>query len=301
MLSVVISAHNEEKNIKECLESVGNLADEIIVIDNSSTDRTGEIAKKLGAKVITQENDYKKIDLQKNFGFDHASGDWIFSLDADERITPKLSDEIKKTILLTNDISGYFVPRKNIIFGRWIRHSIWWPDYQLRLFKKGKGRFPKVSVHQPIDVKGETRHLSEPLIHNNYNSISQFVFKMNTIYTEIESEEMVKSGHKVSASDSIKMPVSDFLKTYFLQKGYKDGLHGFVLSVLQSFYMFLVFAKTWERQGFFEKKQEDMIKIFNDETEKYHKEFRYWMFTALFKEAKNPIKKITYYLGRKLL
>lgn len=301
MLSVVISAYNEEKNIKDCIESIGDLADEVIVVNNSSSDKTGDIAKKLGAKVILQENDYKKIDLQKNLGFEHASEEWIFSLDADERITPKLSDEIKKSISISKEINGYFVPRKNIIFGKWIRHSIWWPDYQLRLFKKGKGKFSKASVHQPIEVKGEIRHLSEPLIHHNYNSISQFVFKMNSIYTEIEADELVSSGKKVTASDAIKMPASDFLKTYFLQKGYKDGLHGFVLSTLQAFYMFLVFAKVWEKQGFFEKKQEDMVKIFQEESEKYHKEFKYWMFTAFFKEVRNPVKKITFYLARKLL
>ena len=98
MLSVVISAHNEEKNIKDCIESIGDLADEVIVVNNSSVDKTGYIAKKLGARVISQENDYRKIDLQKNLGFDHASEEWIFSLDADERITPKLSEEIKKTL-----------------------------------------------------------------------------------------------------------------------------------------------------------------------------------------------------------
>ena len=298
-VSVVISAFNEEVKIEKCLQSLKNFADEIILIDNSSTDDTVKIAKKYTDNIFSRENN-PMLNVNKNFGFTKASNEWILSLDADEIITEELASGIKD-IKETNDVNGYYIPRKNIIFGKWIRHSIWWPDYQLKLFKKGKGKFSKASVHQPIEVKGETRHLSEPLIHHNYNSISQFVFKMNSIYTEIEAEELVNSGRKVSASDAIKMPASDFLKTYFLQKGYKDGLHGFVLSTLQAFYMFLVFAKVWERQGFFEKKQEDMVKIFQEESEKYHKEFKYWMFTALFNEVRNPVKKITFYLARKLL
>lgn len=300
MLSVVISAFNEEQNIKDCIESVKNLADEIIVVDNSSNDKTSEVAKKLGAKVFIQENDVRKIDLQKNYGFEKAREEWTLSLDADERITPKLADEIRGIINSGTSVNGYYIPRKNIIFGKWIKNSIWWPDYQLRLFRRGKGKFTKASVHEPIEVKGETRHFEEPMIHHNYVSVSQFVNKMNNIYTEVEAEVLIKSGKKIHVSDSIKMPASDFLKTFFLQKGYKDGLHGLVLSVLQSFYMFLVFAKIWEKQGFREKSESEVLKVVENGFWQYSRELKFWLFNSLMHEAVNPLKKAVYFIGKKL-
>jgi glycosyltransferase involved in cell wall biosynthesis len=301
MLSVVISAYNEGKNIKECIESIEDLADEIIVVDNSSTDGTYEIAEKSGAKVFKQENDPRKIDLQKNFGFSKAKGDWILSLDADERVDNKLAQEIKKVLSHDPNVSGYNIPRKNIIFKKWIRNSIWWPDYQLRLFKKGKGKFVRATVHQPINVKGEVRHLSEPLIHYNYSSITQYVGRMNNIYTEIEVEEFLKSGKRLHWTEAVRMPSSDFLKTYFLQKGYRDGLHGFILSILQSIYMFLIFAKVWEKQGFYEKSDKEVLRGFEKEVEKISSEYKFWMFTTLFHETRNPLKRMLYLVSKKLL
>ena len=139
-ISIVISAFNEEKKIRGCLESA-SFADEIIFIDNSSTDKTVEIAKKYTKKVYTQKNDPAKIDLQKNFGIEKAAGDWIFVLDGDEEITPELKKEIEHIIspstpLRTEPVNGFWIPRKNIIFDKWIQHSGWYTDYQLRLFRK---------------------------------------------------------------------------------------------------------------------------------------------------------------------
>lgn len=301
MISVVISAHNEEKNIKECIESVEDFADEIIVVDNSSTDKTADIAKKQGARVFSQVNNPKNIDLQKNFGFDRATHEWILSLDADERATPKLIQEIRKVLASDSTATGYNIPRKNIIFGKWIKNSIWWPDYQLRLFKKGKAKFLRASVHQPVDVKGEVRHLSEPIVHYNYESITQFVTRMNAIYTEIEADELVKTGQKLHWTDALKNPSADFMKTFFLQKGYKDGLHGLVLSVLQSFYMFLVFAKVWERQGFYEKNSTEVLHGVRTQFEKTSKESTFWLLTAFASESRNPIKKMIYKISKKFI
>lgn len=301
MLSVVISAYNEEENIRECIESAKGVATEIVVIDNSSIDKTSEYAKKAGATVYSQENDFRKIDFQKNFGFDKAHEEWILSLDADERLTPKLSEEIKKIINSDTHINGYYIPRKNIIFGKWIKHSIWWPDYQLRLFKRGKGKFLKSTVHQPIDIKGETRHLGEPLVHQSYTSIFQFVNRMNSIYTEVEAEEILKSGKKLRTADALKMPLSDFLKTFFLQKGYKDGLHGLVLSMLQAFYMFMVFAKVWEKQGFHERSEAEVLEIVQKESYHFGGELKYWLYSAFYMQTINPFKKILYLLSKRLL
>lgn len=301
MISVVISAYNEERHIKECIESAMGLADEIIVVDNSSTDKTAVIAKKAGAVVFHQENNPLKIDLQKNFGFNKASNEWIVSLDADERLTPKSIDEINKAIKGADRVMGFWIPRKNIIFKKWIKHSIWWPDYQLRIFRKGKGKFLTASVHKKIDIKGETRHLSEPLIHYNYESISQFVTRMNNIYTEIEADSIVSNGERIHWTSAVKLPLSDFLKTYFLLQGYKDGLHGLVLSILQSFYMFLVFAKVWERQGFYEKDQKEVVRGLERELVDISYQAKYWLYKTYAKETKNPFKKMLYYLSRKTL
>src|SRR3989344_3655909 len=150
-ISVVISAYNEEAMIEDCLKSVKDLADEIIFVDNTSTDKTVEITKKYTKKIFVRENDPVMLNRNKNFGFTKATGDWILSLDADERLTPELSAEIRNSIR-AHQFVAYEIPRKNIIFGKWIQHSIWWPDYNLRLFRRGKGKFPEKHVHEKLVV-----------------------------------------------------------------------------------------------------------------------------------------------------
>lgn len=300
MISVVISAYNEEKNIAQVIESLKDLNAEVIVIDNSSEDATVEIAKKNGAVVYSQKNDPLKIDLQKNFGFSKATKPWVLSLDADERLTPKLIQEIKNTLEFDQDTDGYYIPRKNIIFGKWIRHSLWWPDYQLRLFKKGKGKFESSTVHRHIGIKGITKHLSEPFIHESYNSIGQYVSRMNTIYTNVEADKIVNSGKRLSTFSAINMPMEDFLKTFFMQKGYRDGLHGLMLSMLQAFYMFLVVAKVWEKQGFYEKDSREVLKAFTNDEKNLTYQIKYWITTALIEESRSPLHRVVYHVARKL-
>jgi glycosyltransferase involved in cell wall biosynthesis len=239
-ISVVVSAYNEEKNIEACLKSVKELADEIIVVDNSSTDQTAEIAGKFTKKVYKQANDPTKIDLQKNFGFSKATGDWILSLDADERIPAELVKEIE-SIIKDEDvhIAGYWIPRKNVIFGKWIKSDMWWPDYQLKIFRSGNGGFEE-GVHKALRVEGVTDRLDNFLIHENYTSVFQYIEKLNN-YTSIEANNLAKDGYRFNWLDAIRFPVDDFVKTFFLQKGYSDGLHGLVLSSLQAFYMEVVF------------------------------------------------------------
>ncbi len=295
-LSVVISAFNEEKNITDCLESV-RWADEIILVDNTSTDKTVEMAGKYGAKIYNQPNKLM-LNINKNFGFEKASGDWILNLDADERVSPELAREIDETIKQWDDeTTGYWISRKNILFGKWIQHSLWWPDEQLRLFKKGKGKFAEQQVHEYLETEGKTGHLQNPITHYNYSSVSQFLNKMDRIYSENEAESFIKSGKKIVWSDAVKWPVGDFLKTYFLQEGYKDGLHGLVLSVLQAFYTEVLFAKVWEKQGFREENidKEEIINTLKDS----QKEVNYWLRTIEIKGAKKP-KRLILRILRKL-
>ena len=297
-LSVVISAYNEEKNIKDCLESV-KWASEIILVDSGSTDKTVEIAKNYQVKIFPQPNNLM-LNVNKNYGFTQVTNDWILNLDADERVTPELKEEINQTIEQSNNetIDGYWLPRKNIIFGKWIKSQMWWPDYQLRLFRNGQGQFPEKHVHEKIEIKGETVQLKNPLIHENYSSVSQFLYKMDKIYTDNETEAFLKSGKKISWVDSLRWPVADFLKTFFFQEGYKDGLHGLVLSFLQAFYAEVTFVKIWEKQGF--KEEELKLKEINKEFKKSGKEVNYWLWEAQIRETKNQLQKLIFKLKRKL-
>ncbi|MCL5435092.1 MAG: glycosyltransferase family 2 protein [Patescibacteria group bacterium] len=299
-LSVVISAFNEENNIEACLKSA-LFADEIVLINNSSTDKTEEMARKYTKNIYTQKNNPSDVDLQKNFGFSKATGDWILSLDADEEVSKELAEEIKSKIQNPkSEISGYWLPRKNIIFGKFIEHTGWYPDYQLRLFRKGRGRYVNKHVHEDLSVDGETINLKKHLIHHNYNTISDFINKTVNIYAVNEAEEKLRMGYSFSYFDAIRFPLSEFLSRFFARKGYKDGFHGLMLSMLMAFYHLIVFAFIWEKQGF--KKYEG--KEFLDDTEKEFKragkEIFFWISKEKMEAVKNPIKKNLYRISRKI-
>lgn len=297
-ISVCITTFNSQEHIEGCLQSV-NFADEIIVVDHESTDNTLALVKKYTKNIYTQKNDPEKIDLQKNFGFKKASNDWILSLDADERVPSDLAKEIGQKISSAgSEFVGYRIPRKNIIFGKWIQHSLWWPDLQLRLFQKGKGQYSQDNVHKDLQLSGECGKLENVLIHENYQSISQYLQKMD-VYTQSEAKAYIASGKKVHMTDAMRLPVQDFLKTFFLQNGYRDGLHGFVLSSLQAFYAFLIFAKCWEIQGFKEENSEDFLKIVESEWMRAQKEISYWFLTSFISRTKNPLRKIRLSIQRK--
>ena len=302
-ISAVISAYNEERTIEDCLKSIKSLTDEIIFVDNTSSDKTVEIAKKYTDKIFIRPNDPVMLNKNKNYGFSKATGEWILSLDADERLTPKLTKEIRKIISgLPAEASakaGYEIPRKNIIFGKWIEHSIWWPDYNLRLFRRGMGKFPQKHVHEKLEVRGEVGKLRNPMVHYNYQTVSQFFKKLDTTYTESETENFIKSGKSINWYDSIRWPVADFAKTFFFEKGYKDGLHGLVLSIFQAFYAFVFFAKVWERKEKFKDLTPDnFLSEVIQEFSKTAKDIRYWIFQTLIIE--NPARELYYKIRRKL-
>jgi glycosyltransferase involved in cell wall biosynthesis len=295
-ISIVISAFNEEKNIERCLKSV-IWADEIIVIDNNSYDKTSDIVKKYTRKIFKRQNDLM-LNKNKNFGFTKASGDWILYLDADEEIPTELTLEIRNILKHEDTKSGYWIPRKNIIFGKWIEHGLWWPDNQLRLFKRTKGKFPCKHVHEYVKVDGILGKLQNAFIHYNYTSISQFINKFNNIYTENEVQNLVSSGYQFHWSDSIKFPISDFVKIYFAQEGYKDGLHGLVLAILQSFCSFVIFAKVWEKNGF--NVYQIPISGFRNEVKRNRNEIYYWMHTSQINNDNSDFHKLWFKFKRKL-
>lgn len=297
-ISVVISAYNEEKRIEKTLQGA-SFADEIIFVDNTSTDNTLTIAKKYTKKVFTRKN-LAMLNVNKNFGFTKATGDWILCIDADEYLTKELTEEIKAKVSNSSDVVGYWIPRKNIIFGKWIQNSIWWPDYQLRLFRRGEGKFPEEHVHEVLLLNGKTDKIQNPISHDNYSSVSQYIYKLDKIYTENEAENIIKSGTKITWIDAIRFPFNDFLKTFFAQKGYKDGLHGLVLSLLQAFYAEIVFAKVWEKEGFKEYNNSNFLHNLYSEYKKIKKELDYWFLSSFISDTSNLFKKIILKIKRRL-
>ena len=289
-LSVVVSAYNEEKKIEDCLKSA-SFADEIIFIDNSSSDSTLKIAKKYTSEFFVKENN-PMLNVNKNFGFSKAKNEWILSLDADERVTPELAKEIQSSIINhKSSVVGYWIPRKNIIFGKWIEHTGWYPDYQLRLFKKGKGKFEEKHVHEMIKLEGESGKLKSPIIHYNYENVSQFLQK-TLLYTENEADQIVEKGYKFIWQDSIRFPIKEFISRFFAREGYRNGLHGLVLSLLMAFYHLIIFVNIWEKLKFKQIEDEKFLSKVREEFVKEDKEIFFWFFKISIDKARNPLKKL---------
>ncbi len=242
-VSVAIVTKNEEDNIEDALQSVAD-ANEIIVVDSFSTDNTVEICKKYTDKVYQHE--WQGFALQKQTAVDYAKGQWVMILDADERVSPELKAEIVLKIADGNH-NGFYVPRENYFLGRWIRHSGWWPDNTLRLFRKDRGRLEPREVHEKVVVEGTIGKLANPLKHYTYKSISDYVERMQR-YSTLAAREIRKKSGRAGVLSLTLRPSATFFKMYLLKRGFLDGMHGFVLALLYSCYTFLKYAKTWEQQ-----------------------------------------------------
>ena len=248
-VSVAIITKNEELNIEDALKSVSGF-DDIVVVDSFSTDRTVEICRQYNCRVYTHE--WQGYAKQKQAAVDYAENKWVFILDADERITPELEKEITEKITLTSSFSGFFVPRKNFFLGKWIRHSGWWPDYSVRLFKKDAARLQDRAVHEKVLVDGAAGYLKCPMEHYTYRTISDYLKKMEN-YSTLAAEEILLKNPLMSPISLIAKtalsPIFTFLKMFFIKQGFRDGIHGFMLAVLYSFYAFLKYAKAWEKKA----------------------------------------------------
>jgi glycosyltransferase involved in cell wall biosynthesis len=271
-LSVVIITFNEEANIGRTLESVKPLvADgkgEIIVVDPGSTDRTIEIAKSFGARVFVEE--WKGYARQKNSAIDKATGDWILSLDADEEVERDLAGLIARVIseeqphpkqellsamgvTMTSraDIKGYWIQRRNLFLGRWLRHGGFWPDPKLRLFRRGSGRFENRAVHEDIVFEGKAARLKgvlSALVHHSYPTLSDYIEHMNR-YSSLGAEMVVaKQNGKVrfSVINIVLRPLATFIYNYFFRLGFLDGREGLLLHVNHAVYVSWKYAKAWE-------------------------------------------------------
>lgn len=243
-LSVVLTTLNEERNIDRCLGSV-RWADEIVVVDSFSHDRTVEKAKEYTGRVYQHE--YPGSSRQVERGIGYATGEWILVIDADEEVTPELREEIHTMLASKASVAGFEIPRKAFAFGKWIEHSGWFPDYQFRLFRKNNYRANHQEVHGGFEAVGSKERMQGLLLHHTYETIYSYVQKMND-YTSLQVTNRLKEGggKSVPWHKLVLSPVSHFLTMLFSRKGYKDGFHGFVLALLDAMYTFLLYAKLWE-------------------------------------------------------
>jgi (heptosyl)LPS beta-1,4-glucosyltransferase len=300
-ISVVISAFNEEKKIKNCLESV-RWADEIIFIDLESTDKTAEIARQYTQHIFSHKN-LCIVEPIRNFSISKAHGDWILLLDADEEVPPSLAEKLQTLAKeeISSSITHIKLPRKNIIFNKWIQHSGWWPDHLIRFFKKGTIHWQD-TVHSVPEVKGGGITLSDEqyaIIHHNYENITQFFHRNFEKYAKLEAEAKLKNGYIFSVKDIIRFPLNEFLSRYFAREGYKDGLHGLILAALMAFYHLAIFLYLWESKNFIEE-DENITRDLKEELQKTKKEVKYWLSTKEIEQEKNLLRKTALKFKRKI-
>jgi glycosyltransferase involved in cell wall biosynthesis len=238
-ISATIITYNEERNITRALESL-RCADEIIVVDSGSSDRTVELAGKLGARVV--DSAWLGYAKQKNFAAEQASNDWILSLDADESLSEALEAEIWRLKKNGPQFDAYTMPRLAQYLGKWIHHSGWYPDRKVRLYNRKKADWVGDYVHESVVVKGSVGHLDANLLHFTCDSLSEHMKTMDR-YTTLAAEQLVASGRTVSWGRLIFEPAWTFFRTYFVKLGFLDGVEGLAIANMAALYNFLKYAK----------------------------------------------------------
>ncbi len=241
-LSVLVITRNEERNIAECLESA-SWADEIIVVDAESKDKTADIARRFTSKVYFEP--WKGFAEAKAFGATKAKHPWILWLDADERVTPELGKEIQALLQSSPSMKAYTVARRAFFLGRWIRHSGWYPGRVPRLFQKEYASFSSASVHEGLEVRGSIGELQNDVLHFTDPSLFHYFSKFNR-YTSLASGDLLHAGRSFRMSDLLVRAPWVFIKMYFVRLGFLDGVPGLILALLSSAYVFTKYAKLWE-------------------------------------------------------
>lgn len=300
-ISVVINVFNEEKNVERVINSV-LWADEIVVVDDGSVDKTLEILSRLKIKnqslKVYNHKGAGYVEPARNFAISKATGDWVLVVDADEEILLSLSQQLRKLSEEQDEISFVEIPRKNIIFGKWMKASMWYPDYNIRFFKKGDVVWSNL-IHRPPQTKGAGIKLdpqeSFSITHYHYESISQFIERLNR-YTSVQSRELLDSGYKFVWSDLITKPVGEFLGRFFANRGFEDGLHGLALSLLQAFSFLIMYMKVWEIEKF--KEHQIDLKEIKALKSQAGSEVDYWFKYGNL--SKNPFKRFVQKVGNKL-
>lgn len=240
-LSLVVITFNEESNIERCLRSA-SFVSEIIIVDSFSTDRTKELAQKLGAKVF--EESWKGFGAQKQSATNKASNDWVLSLDADEELGSELVQEIKEKFKNLDARVGYKIPRKSFHLGRWINYGAWYPDYQLRLFNKKYSSWTENTIHERVQSP-QVNSLTYPILHYVFRDLEHQI-STNNRYSTLQAETLYKERNGFSLFKLLTKPPVKFLELYFFKKGFLDGLVGFIIAIGGAYSVFLKFSKLWE-------------------------------------------------------
>ena len=243
-ISVIIITKNEEKNIEACLQSVCGWADEVIVVDDESTDKTAEIALGLGAKVLR-----RKMDIEgrhRNWAYAQAKNDWVLSLDADEKVSEELKKEIAYAIT-SKEFVAFSIPLRNYIGDYWVRYGGWYPASKVRLFRKDKFKYEEVRVHPRVFIDGKCGHLTKDIVHKGYPNFAHFLESINR-QTTWEAEKWINTGCQMTLARIIWRTIDRFFRRYVRKKGYKDGIYGFMVAYFDSFYQILSYAKYKELQ-----------------------------------------------------
>ena len=243
LMSVAIITRNEEERLHDCLKSVA-FADEVIVVDSGSTDKTVEVAKSFGAKVLIEK--WRGFSAQKQFAVDQCKNEWILILDADERI-PNETAEVITEELSCNEygIEAYSFRRKNFMHGQWIRHCGWWPDRIVRLVNRKNGNFDGRPVHERWITEGKVKEIDSFIEHISFRNYSELVAKMED-YSSLSSKELFKNNVNITTLTPISHSLWMFIKTYFLELGFLDGFDGFMISIMNAGGSFLKYAKLRE-------------------------------------------------------
>ncbi len=242
-LSVILITRNEEANLADCLASLEGIAQQIVVVDTNSSDRTLDIAKSYGA-AIAQPPDWPGFGPQKNRALDLATGEWVLSLDADERLTPALKSEIVTAIHHSAHVDCFAIPRLSWYCGRFIRHSGWNPDYVDRLFKRGSARFSDDLVHERLIPSGQVAKLENPMLHYSFMNYSQVLQKIDR-YSTASAEQAFAKGKTSTPLKAVLHGAWSFFRTYFLRAGFLDGPQGFTLAMSNAQGTYYRYVKLW--------------------------------------------------------
>lgn len=244
LISVNIITKNEENNIAECIDSVA-WADEIIVVDSGSTDRTEELCRRDKVKFFF--NKWGGFAPQRAFALNKSNGDWVFVIDADERVTPELKDEVVKTVSQNNtNFNGYKIARRSYCLGKWVKYNGWYPGYQMRLFRKSSTRVADRLVHEGYEVSGNTGILNSDFLHYTLENIEQFMTKVNrcAILQAIEKE----GRKKVGFSDIFLHPLATFIRGFIFKKGFLDGTAGLIIAYFDVITNMLTYMNLYQLQ-----------------------------------------------------
>jgi glycosyltransferase involved in cell wall biosynthesis len=228
-LSGVIISYNEEAKIRKALQSLSGVCDEVVVVDSLSTDATVEICRGFTERIL--EKQWQGYRKQKQYATDQAANDWVLSLDADEELSPELREEILEWKEESSDCDGYFIPRIAYFMGRWIRHTTWYPDWQLRLFRRSCGRWEGGRVHEGFKLRTQSGRLKGHLHHYTYDSVSEYLQQLER-FSSLAAEDYSDAGRRAGVHHLLLEPTFVFFKNYVLRLGFLDSTPGLVISLL---------------------------------------------------------------------